>query len=145
IGSHNAWTRDTAQRLLVERQDKSVVPALVELAAEGASPVARVHALWTLSGLSALTPDTTSSAQTDPSADIRVQAIVLLREHSRSEMLADQLLTLVRDPAPSVRFQVALAVGDLDSPAAISVLAALARQGAADEWQRLAVLSGLGR
>jgi putative membrane-bound dehydrogenase-like protein len=146
LASRSAWIRDTAQRLLVEQQDQSVVPALEKLAADGASPLARIHALWSLSGLSALTPELLSRALQDPAAEVREQGIVLLRRSGPvPEQPLQQLLGLSRDPASRVRFQVALAAGDLDSREAISAIAALARQGAADEWQRLAVLSGLGR
>src|SRR5262249_18032632 len=54
LASPNAWWRLTAQRLLVERQDKKVVPVLEKLARETDSPQGRVHALWTLQGLKAL-------------------------------------------------------------------------------------------
>src|SRR6476661_4257637 len=50
----NGWWRDTAQKLLVLRQDKSVVPALKTMARTSANPLARVHALWTLEGLGSL-------------------------------------------------------------------------------------------
>ncbi len=56
----NGWWRDTAQRLLVLRQDKSVVPALQKLVRTSDNLVARFHALWTLEGLGAL--DSRSSA-----------------------------------------------------------------------------------
>ena len=52
----NGWWRDTAQKLLVLRQDKSVVPALQTLARSSRNPLARIHALWTLEGLDAITP-----------------------------------------------------------------------------------------
>ena len=50
----NGWWRDTAQQLLVLKQDKSVVPAL-QAAWRGRRPnqLARIHALWTLDGLMA--------------------------------------------------------------------------------------------
>ncbi len=51
----NGWWRDTAQRLLVERQDRQAIPLLEKLARDATSPQGRVHALWTLKGLSALT------------------------------------------------------------------------------------------
>ncbi|QDV51969.1 DUF7133 domain-containing protein [Gimesia fumaroli] len=47
----NGWRRDTAQKLIVLRNDKSVVPALIILARTGTSPLGRMHALWTLDGL----------------------------------------------------------------------------------------------
>jgi putative membrane-bound dehydrogenase-like protein len=146
LALRGAWMRDTAQRLLVERQDASVVPALEKLAADGTSPVARVNALWTLAGLSALTPEVMSRALKDKSVEVREQGVVLLRRSGPYRVqLQRQLPGLSRDPAPAVRFQAALAAGDLDSSEAIAALAALAKEGAADEWQRLAILSGLGQ
>jgi hypothetical protein len=47
----NGWRRDTAQKLLVIKGDKSVVPALKKLVETSPSPLGRVHALWTLDGL----------------------------------------------------------------------------------------------
>ncbi len=50
----NGWWRDTAQQLLVLKQDKSVVPALKQLARRRrTNQLARIHALWTLDGLMA--------------------------------------------------------------------------------------------
>ena len=50
----NGWWRDTAQKLLVLKQDKSVVPALKTMARTSSNQLARIHALWTLEGLGAL-------------------------------------------------------------------------------------------
>ena len=50
----NGWWRDTAQRLLVERGDKTVVPALKTLAEGAPEPRTRLHALWTLDGIDSL-------------------------------------------------------------------------------------------
>ena len=41
LSAANGWERDTAQRLLVERNDLSVVPALQKLAANAADPRAQ--------------------------------------------------------------------------------------------------------
>ena len=73
----NGWWRDTAQRLLVERGDRSVVPALEKAAAAANDPRTRLHALWTLEGLDALSVDTTYGALKDPARDVRVSAIRL--------------------------------------------------------------------
>jgi mono/diheme cytochrome c family protein/glucose/arabinose dehydrogenase len=69
----NGWVRDTAQRLIVESSDASVVPALRELL-QNESPITREHALWTLDGLAALTPDLVKTALTDPSEHVRATA-----------------------------------------------------------------------
>jgi len=69
------WWRDTAQRLLVLKQDKSVVPALQQMARTSPNLNARVHALWTLEGLGALDPALTRELIKDSNPRVRVQAI----------------------------------------------------------------------
>src|SRR5262249_37117782 len=56
LESANVWRRLTAQRLLVERRQKDIVPALEKLCREGKTPQARLHALYTLDGLRTLEP-----------------------------------------------------------------------------------------
>ena len=71
----NGWWRDTAQRLLVLKQDKSVVPALQALVRTSKNPLARFHALWTLEGLGALDAALTRELLHDPDPRVRVQAL----------------------------------------------------------------------
>jgi mono/diheme cytochrome c family protein/glucose/arabinose dehydrogenase len=71
----NGWWRDTAQKLLVLRQDKSAVPALRTMARSGASQLARIHALWTLEGLGSLDPPLVRDMMKGPDPQVRVQAI----------------------------------------------------------------------
>ena len=85
----NGWWRDTAQQLLVLEQDRSVVPALENLARTPAPParaadggdsatparLARIHALWTLEGLGSLQPAFVRSLMGDADPQIRLQAI----------------------------------------------------------------------
>ncbi|WP_299161337.1 c-type cytochrome [uncultured Eudoraea sp.] len=46
----NGWTRDMAQRLLVESSDLTIVPELENMLASE-NPLGQLHALWTLEGL----------------------------------------------------------------------------------------------
>ena len=73
----NGWWRDTAQRLLVERGDASVVPALGERAAARPSGGRALHALWTLDGLDALDVETLTGALADASPHVRAAAVRL--------------------------------------------------------------------
>src|SRR4030095_11694772 len=50
----NGWHRDTAARLLYERNDRAAVPALARLLGQSKSSVGRLHALYALQGLGAL-------------------------------------------------------------------------------------------
>jgi|UniRef100_UPI0037853198 mono/diheme cytochrome c family protein/glucose/arabinose dehydrogenase len=69
----NGWVRDTAQRLIVEAADASAVPALKELL-QNESAIAREHALWTLDGLAAITPDLVKTALADKNEHVRAAA-----------------------------------------------------------------------
>jgi len=71
----NGWWRDTAQRLLVLKQDRSVVPALQQLARTSGTLVARFHALWTLEGLGALDAPLIRELLKDGNPRMRVQAL----------------------------------------------------------------------
>ncbi len=71
----NGWWRDTAQQLLVLRQDSSVLPALRTLARTSTNQLARVHALWTIEGLGALTPALVRELLHDSDPQIRIQAM----------------------------------------------------------------------
>lgn len=71
----NGWHRDHAQRLIVAQQKSDAAGPLSELLASDAGDVARLHALWTLNGLGALTPDQVVAALDDPNADIQAAAL----------------------------------------------------------------------
>ena len=141
----NTWQRQTAARLIYERQLKEAVPALEQLAGAARHPAARVQALWTLDGLGALTAEVVARAFADPSPRVREQA-ALLSERSLKESgeLAAKLIALANDTDPRVRFQVALSLGELPtSEESVKALAAIAWQGTDDEWTRRACLSSV--
>ncbi len=71
----NGWWRDSAQQLLVLKQDKSVVPALQQIVKSSNNLLARFHALWTLEGLGALDAATARAQMKDANPRMRIQAI----------------------------------------------------------------------
>jgi mono/diheme cytochrome c family protein/glucose/arabinose dehydrogenase len=75
LGHPNGWWRDTAQRLLVLKQDKSVVPALRQTLNASTNLVERFHALWTLEGLGSLDAAGVRKLMTDPEPRMRIQAV----------------------------------------------------------------------
>lgn len=136
----NMWWRITAQRLLVERGDEAVVPALVKLARDG-SELARLHALWTLEGLGVLSDDLVLGALADPSARIRENAVRLAEPSLNNAAVKETLYTLADDPDAKVQFQVALTLGDLRESAALDTLEAIGLRHIEDRWFRTAVLT----
>jgi mono/diheme cytochrome c family protein len=75
LNDANGWWRDTAQQLLVLKQDKAVVPALSAMARTSSNQLARIHSLWTLEGLSAANAALVREMLKDADPQIRIQAI----------------------------------------------------------------------
>jgi hypothetical protein len=67
----NGWHRDTASRLLYERQDAAAAPLLAQLARDSKSPLARHHALGALDGLGRLDEAVVTHALADTDAHVR--------------------------------------------------------------------------
>ncbi|MEP6671081.1 MAG: PVC-type heme-binding CxxCH protein [Chthoniobacter sp.] len=103
----NGWYRDTAQKLLVLKQDQSVVPALIAMVQKDKNPVTRMHALWTLEGLGALTPDLVRTALKDASPQVR-RAGIRASESLTDPALQNDVVALAKDGDPSVIIQVCL-------------------------------------
>lgn len=138
----NGWHRQTAQRLLVERQDKTAIPLLRPLAGQSATPLGRIHALWTLEGLAALDERLALLALRDSSPRVREHALRLSERFlETSSQVRDAVLAMTKDPDARVQLQLAFTLGRLKEERALDALAELARQRGADQWFRLAILS----
>src|SRR6266545_2234669 len=73
----NGWHRDTAARLLYERNDRAAVPALAMLLTQSKSLVGRLHALYALKGLGALGERQVLQALSDGDGVVREHAVRL--------------------------------------------------------------------
>ncbi|TKC63617.1 c-type cytochrome [Pedobacter hiemivivus] len=107
----NGWWRDNAQKLIVVRADKSVVPALKAMALnKGTSQLGRIHALWTMKGLKSLDNETLMQALRDEDAEVRKTAVWIADESVKKgdEQIIKALDLLKNDPSADVRFQLAL-------------------------------------
>lgn len=146
LDHRNGWHRDTASRLIYERQDPGAVLFLRRLARAGRLPVGRVHALWALAGANALTADLVLGALQDKDPEVRIQALRLSeRLVDRSEALRLKLASMDSDPQLQVRYQLAFSLGEIDAASARGALARLVKRDGGDRWVRLAVLSSLAR
>ncbi len=155
LAHRNGWWRDTAQRLIVERQDRSAVDDLVKMTRDASSAVARLHALYTLDGLQALAPEILIERLQDADAHLREHALLLGERriastaraadaNARWPRLEEAMLELSDDPADRVRFQLALSLGELQTHRKLEALAMMAGRGAGDDWQSLAILTSAG-
>ena len=140
----NSWHRDTAARLLFERQDKAAVPLLERLASESSSPLGRMHALYALAGLKSLTAGTLLRGLADGHPRVREHAVKLSEGPiNQSPQLADRIMAMVDDDDLHVRYQLAFSLGEVQAAQRLTALATLARRDASDRWMRLAIQSSL--
>jgi len=138
----NPWHRRTAQRLLVDRRDDSVAPALTTMASAHPDPVARVHALWTLDGMGRLDVTVVAAALRDPVAGVRENAIRLAEARLvRAPELVAELLNMAGDQDARVRYQLLCTLGGVRTAEARQVRDRLLGRGFDDRWVQLAALS----
>ena len=132
----NGWRRDTAQRLLVERGDRSIVKALASKAEKAPDWRTRAHALWTLDGLDGIEASTVIRALADSSREVRVSALQIADRWVGQAGQADQavqaaVLKLAQDSDWAVRRQLAATLGAFpqSSPGEAALVAMLERFG----------------
>ncbi|MCP4786279.1 MAG: c-type cytochrome [Fuerstiella sp.] len=146
LDSDNSWNRDTAQRLLWERQNPNTIPLVESLLTEAQTPQGRMHCLCTLDALKVLTPQHIRAGLTDAHPRVRTHAVRLSERFLRkSPDLLEALLPLCRDDSEHVRFQLSFSLGESTAPAAIDALALLARDPRNGRDIRTALLSSVGR
>ncbi len=142
LADKNYWWRINAQRLLIDRNDRSIIPDLITLSQNATPPEGRLHGLWTLQGLKTLTPEVIGKALMDPVAGIRENAIKLAEIHLKSNPeIGDKLLALQNDPDPKVRFQLLCTLGFISTPQAEEARNKLLFQDINDKWVQIAALS----
>lgn len=148
LSDKDGWYRDMAQRLLVERNDREVVPALTALASKGESELGRFHALWTLEGLNALDLTLLFSLLEDKQTLIATTAIRLLENAARTdarvrERLPSTLLTKWRSAPQEQVLQIALTAGTLGRGASHDLLLDIATRYDTSALIRDAVMSSI--
>lgn len=116
----NGWWRDTAQKLLILNQDKSVVPALKAMVRADPNRLARFHALWTLEGLDALDAGLVREKFSDSDPQIRVAAIRVSESLFKKGVsaLKDEILSLCKDPNSDIAIQAMMTASLLAWPEA---------------------------
>ena len=143
----NGWHRDTASRLLYERQDKSAVAPLIKLVESSKFPLARMHALHSLDGLGALKEAQVLAGLGDTDEVVREHAIKLSEKLFKDGMPSQKIVTklqgLAADPSITVRYQLAFTLGELKGNEKIAPLATIAKRDLDSSWTQAAILSSL--
>jgi putative membrane-bound dehydrogenase-like protein len=142
LNNPEGWWRDTAHRLLTEKQDKAAIFELRDLATNAPLPQTRVHALNLLEPLNGLSYPLLVAALGDKHAGVRENAVRVSESRLPGEIL-ESVLALADDPDPRVRLQCAASLGETLRKQATSALVTIALRDANDRWTRMAVLSSI--
>jgi glucose/arabinose dehydrogenase/mono/diheme cytochrome c family protein len=126
----NGWWRDNAQKDMIVKGDKSIVPALTEIATgkrnstKETAHLGRIHALWTLEGLDAISPDMLTAAFKDPDAQVRKTAVWIAERYfeSNDNSMIEKAAALTNDPSYDVRVQLLLSLYNSKSSKAKAII-----------------------
>lgn len=140
LESANGWTRDTAARLLYQRQDKEVVDNLRFQFAPGGSAVGRMHTMYVLAGLNALSQHDVVVGLGAGEPQVREHALRLAERFPASVEVQKKLAALVDDRDARVRYQLAFTLGSFKHESAAKLLADLARKDGESGQMRFAIL-----
>jgi putative membrane-bound dehydrogenase-like protein len=143
LDSGEAWRRDTAHRLLLERAVEIDVTALEQVALKAERAEARLRARWLLQSRGALKGEVVLAGLADPVAAVREQTLGLAAEGvAKQPALLDAMLARAKDADARVRFAAALAMAPSADARVAEALAEIAVRADDDRWTRAAVLSG---
>lgn len=125
LDSKNGWTRDTAQRLLVEKGDPTLVSSLKERIENGTA-LGQLHALWTLEGLGYQESDAYLSALKASDSKVAQAALRLaVRNAEKNPKLLAEIEHFVQntydDAAPLLKMQMVLSSHCLHSTLALAI------------------------
>jgi putative membrane-bound dehydrogenase-like protein len=142
LESPNGWKQYLGQRLLVEKlmtiseggDGHKIKPALKQLVRQHPNATTRLHALWTLNGIFPPSRQDVLQGMKDVDAHVRHDAVRLTQRLIKDDEIFNSLAELADDSDASVRFQVALALGNSTRPEATQVLTALALKDGQDSW-----------
>lgn len=141
------WRRQTAQRLLVERNDRTAAQAVKARLGGRNAASSLITALRTLDQLNALEPAELQPFLGRPKEPVRIHALQLAdrwlsRDEGRS-LLDAVLAAAAAETSPRVQIQFALSLGESRDPRAFALLARYARERLSVRWMDTAILSSL--
>lgn len=143
LDSPSAWERDSAFRLLHERQDKDAVPSLKSLLSKTKIVRAKVDAGWLLEAFGPMDQPLLMSLLRDRDPRVQEQALLLAESRPASPEILATVRALAKSDDAKVRFRAALTLGNWKENRSPEALTGILVRGADDRWTRLAVGTSL--
>lgn len=144
----SGWKRDMAQRLLVDRQDQSIINDLKEFFQKETTYQGRLQALWTLDGLGYNDAAIYIAASNDPNPQVQNTALRLLESLAKkdSDILREleSILLEKEEKAPVVTaLQLVLSAGSSKAPKMLSLFTGVLERFGESPIIRDAILSSI--
>lgn len=145
----DGWYRDLAQRLLVEKKAKETIPLLEQMAEEGKSWQGRLHALWTLEGMGALSWEVAKAVwEEDDQEVVKAHALRLLepfikKERNLQQQMGVQMIQAVAQVSPTLILQMALSAEALEPGYRLPLIQAILELHGNEALLRDAAMSSL--
>lgn len=135
----NAWQRETAQRLLVERQDATVEGALSDAAADSTRPLLQTHALWSLVGLNRLKFKQIAAAMNAQDYHVRTSALSAVQTmdvEGDKKLRGEVINRILLDDVPALRLRAGLVPFTHESGREYENLVETVIANCSDPWMR---------
>jgi putative membrane-bound dehydrogenase-like protein len=146
LDTPNGTVRENVQRLLAHRADRAAIPVLHDLVRTNPRAETRAQALGTLDALGAIDAPVVLAALRDSSPSVRREAVRLSEPRLGNDPeVAGAVRALADDPEVTVRFQVALSLGEAKGIDVGRALGRIAVRDGNNAWVRAAVLSSATR
>lgn len=148
LGNPNGFWRDTAQRMLVEKNDPASTAILSQqIRTPDITPaLARLHALWSLEGQGALDSSTFSAALDDPDTRVRTAAIRIFDSFPKGAERDNAMEYLLRRAGfvrPESQVQFLMTLGGIATPQSDNLMRIILMNGPASQLRFDAAISGL--
>jgi putative membrane-bound dehydrogenase-like protein len=138
LSSPNRWYRSNAHKLIIERQDKSVLDQVDSLFRKSGDTRVRLEALYIMEGLNSLTEKIVNEALADESSGIRENAAILAERFPSGLVNLERLLD---DTSSHVVLQAVLSLGQFPGERVEDDFIKVLRRFGSNSWFRTAVLS----
>lgn len=147
LSHQNQWTRMTAQRLIVESNDPTIIPGLAALVKNEGNALGKIHALWCLNELDGISQEVLEIGLKNPDPALKFNAIKILELHlAQFPALLPELLALYADENERVGLQALLTSSRLDKAlfhshqeAITDALLQVLERNDLDQWTVLAI------
>jgi mono/diheme cytochrome c family protein len=144
LSNPNGWWRDTARRLIIEKNDKSTATSIQNLIKTTTDHKVKINALWTLHGLDAISLESIKLGLSDEHTKVKVAAIAVSENLPASDKAS--LTTILSGIATSnyeVALQTAISIDHTNEAISFPVLKNILAKYQDKKHTIQAVISGL--